>query len=152
MEDYTQNNYCDLWRDDDDPNNAYCYTGTQATVGPRLWKGGYDGPFDNEKEWSKFQCTRQEGAHWWAYRADKDLPKRVHYYDGGDRIPKIVMMMEDEWYSSKSERSTYSLVGNHGYDNNFSSMRALFLGHFWGRSKTKLFWNSFVIFIAKIFC
>ena len=106
---------------------AYCYTGTQSRIGPAL---GHVEDFDVENEWPKFACTRQNPedsrAHWWAYRKELDMPRRLHYTKT-ERIENILMMMEDEWYSSKSTTNTYSLVGNHGYDNNFESMRALFV-------------------------
>ena len=136
IDDYTEPGYCDKWKDyDNDDNFAYCYTGTQATIGPKLYD--YDKQFSYEKEWSKFQCSRPAGAHWWAYRGDQDLPRRLHYQDNNDRIPYIVMLMEDEYYSSKNTKSSYSLVGNHGYDNQYDSMRALFVAYWRGSTHCK---------------
>merc|ERR1711931_421757 len=113
--------YCSNYKE----SGVYCYSGAVGRVGPALNSGG---KFDVDNEWPKFKESRQKGAHWDAYLKGVDLPKRFHY-EADSSIEPILLAVDDEYYCSKSSGDPYTLVGNHGYDNNFISMRALFMAH-----------------------
>merc|ERR1712166_438425 len=118
--------YC--YSEGQEEKGVYCYTGVVARIGPALFSSGEK--FNVEQEWDSFKCSRtdpENPARWKAYRKDTDLPKRLHYHSSV-RVEPIVMPMDDEWYSSKSQSASYTLLGNHGYDNLYESMRALFVG------------------------
>ena len=108
-------------------NEAYCSTGCNARIGPNINQKD----FNFEKSWNQLKCSRQDPfnpAHWKTYKTGKDLPKRLHYH-ANSRIDPIVMSMDDSWYSQKNQEDYYTLLGNHGYDNLYESMRALFVGY-----------------------
>ena len=56
-----------------------------------------------------------------------DIPARFHYNDN-IRIPPIVGMLEDGWVGSGARPYTTGVGGTHGYDPQYASMGALFLG------------------------
>ncbi|XP_056017946.1 uncharacterized protein LOC125670329 isoform X2 [Ostrea edulis] len=56
-----------------------------------------------------------------------DIPVR-HHYTNNKRIGDIVMDVQAKWMVAK-DKHTYCLEGNHGFDNLYKSMQALFLAH-----------------------
>uniref|UniRef100_A0A2K6FB93 Ectonucleotide pyrophosphatase/phosphodiesterase family member 3 n=1 Tax=Propithecus coquereli TaxID=379532 RepID=A0A2K6FB93_PROCO len=56
-----------------------------------------------------------------------DLPKRLHYAKNV-RIDKVNLMVDRQWLATSST-SSYCGGGNHGYNNEFKSMEALFLAY-----------------------
>ncbi|KAL4236876.1 ectonucleotide pyrophosphatase phosphodiesterase [Mactra antiquata] len=57
----------------------------------------------------------------------KTTPIR-HHYTNNDRIGEVLLDIEDTWLVSPT-RTNFCLKGNHGYDNIYKSMQALFLAH-----------------------
>ncbi|KAM7519609.1 hypothetical protein LguiB_018571 [Lonicera macranthoides] len=58
----------------------------------------------------------------------EDLPSRLHYSES-DRIPPIIGLV-DEGFKVEMKRSEAKECGGaHGYDNEFLSMRTIFIGH-----------------------
>uniref|UniRef100_A0A8C9DIY5 Ectonucleotide pyrophosphatase/phosphodiesterase family member 3 n=1 Tax=Prolemur simus TaxID=1328070 RepID=A0A8C9DIY5_PROSS len=55
-----------------------------------------------------------------------DLPKRLHYANNV-RIDKVILMVDRQWLAVRFV--SYCGGGNHGYNNEFKSMEALFLAH-----------------------
>ncbi|KAH3831572.1 uncharacterized protein LOC127876504 isoform X2 [Dreissena polymorpha] len=56
-----------------------------------------------------------------------DMPVR-HHYASNERIGEVVVDVEDSWLFT-GKKDNFCLAGNHGYDNIYKSMHALFLAH-----------------------
>ncbi|XP_078319808.1 uncharacterized protein LOC111119482 isoform X2 [Crassostrea virginica] len=56
-----------------------------------------------------------------------DVPVR-HHYTNNKRIGDVIMDVQAQWMVAK-DKNTYCLEGNHGYDNLYKSMQALFVAH-----------------------
>lgn len=57
----------------------------------------------------------------------QDLPKRLHHLNN-DRIPDLQMLMDDNILVNQRPNPEYKdSIGNHGFDNEYTSMHALFL-------------------------
>ncbi|MEX1139127.1 MAG: ectonucleotide pyrophosphatase/phosphodiesterase [Bacteroidota bacterium] len=78
---------------------------------------------------SVFQSVAKAHPHMKAYRKD-EIPKRWHYR-GNRRIAPIVLVADEGWtITTRSGRNAWwrsDQGGNHGYDNQSLSMRALFV-------------------------
>uniref|UniRef100_A0A8C6ZEK1 Venom phosphodiesterase 1-like n=1 Tax=Nothoprocta perdicaria TaxID=30464 RepID=A0A8C6ZEK1_NOTPE len=57
-----------------------------------------------------------------------NLPKRFHYANN-IRIDKVHLLVDQQWLAVRDNRYTACNGGNHGYDNEFKSMQAIFLGY-----------------------
>uniref|UniRef100_A0A8C5MIK6 Ectonucleotide pyrophosphatase/phosphodiesterase 3 n=1 Tax=Leptobrachium leishanense TaxID=445787 RepID=A0A8C5MIK6_9ANUR len=57
-----------------------------------------------------------------------DLPKRFHYANN-IRIDKVHLYVDRQWLVGRDHTFSFCGGGNHGYDNEFKSMEAIFLGH-----------------------
>ncbi|XP_048153604.1 ectonucleotide pyrophosphatase/phosphodiesterase family member 3 isoform X2 [Corvus hawaiiensis] len=57
-----------------------------------------------------------------------DLPKRFHYANN-IRIDKVHLLVDRQWLAVRDASYTYCDGGNHGYDNEFKSMEAIFLAY-----------------------
>lgn len=79
---------------------------------------------------SVFRLVEKAHPHMKAYRKN-DIPKHWHYW-GNRRIAPIVLVADEGWtITTKSGRNAWwrsDQGGNHGYDNQSVSMRALFVG------------------------
>ncbi|AES77159.1 putative nucleotide diphosphatase [Medicago truncatula] len=58
----------------------------------------------------------------------EDLPKRLHYAES-DRIPPIIGLVHEGYKVEQSRTGKKECGGAHGYDNEFFSMRTIFIGH-----------------------
>jgi ectonucleotide pyrophosphatase/phosphodiesterase family protein 1/3 len=58
----------------------------------------------------------------------EDLPERLHYADS-DRIPPIIGLVHEGYKVEQSRTGKKECGGAHGYDNEFFSMRTIFIGH-----------------------
>ncbi|NWU84019.1 ENPP3 phosphodiesterase, partial [Onychorhynchus coronatus] len=57
-----------------------------------------------------------------------DLPKRFHYANN-IRIDKVHLLVDRQWLAVRDESHTSCDGGNHGYNNEFKSMEAIFLAY-----------------------
>uniref|UniRef100_A0A8C0HRI8 Ectonucleotide pyrophosphatase/phosphodiesterase 3 n=1 Tax=Buteo japonicus TaxID=224669 RepID=A0A8C0HRI8_9AVES len=57
-----------------------------------------------------------------------DLPKRFHYANN-IRIDKVHLLVDRQWLAVRNADYTYCDRGNHGYNNEFKSMEAIFLAY-----------------------
>ncbi|NWU14596.1 ENPP3 phosphodiesterase, partial [Cephalopterus ornatus] len=57
-----------------------------------------------------------------------DLPKRFHYANN-IRIDKVHLLVDRQWLAVRDESYTFCDGGNHGYNNEFKSMEAIFLAY-----------------------
>ncbi|TKC43549.1 hypothetical protein EI555_021111, partial [Monodon monoceros] len=57
-----------------------------------------------------------------------DLPKRLHYAKNV-RIDKAHLLMDRQWQAVRAKAFSSCGGGNHGYNNEFKSMEAIFLAH-----------------------
>ncbi|KFQ43157.1 Ectonucleotide pyrophosphatase/phosphodiesterase family member 3, partial [Nestor notabilis] len=57
-----------------------------------------------------------------------DLPKRLHYANN-IRIDKVHLLVDRQWLVVRDSSYTYCDGGNHGYNNQFKSMEAIFLAY-----------------------
>lgn len=58
----------------------------------------------------------------------EDLPKRLHYFDS-DRITPIIGLVGEGYKVEQKSLKAKECGGAHGYDNEFFSMRTIFIGH-----------------------
>ncbi|NWI93387.1 PDE2 phosphodiesterase, partial [Pitta sordida] len=72
------------------------------------------------------QCKRSP-QHFKPYLTP-DLPKRFHYANN-IRIDKVHLLVDRQWLAVRDESYTFCDGGNHGYNNEFKSMEAIFLGY-----------------------
>ncbi|KAM9234433.1 ectonucleotide pyrophosphatase/phosphodiesterase family member 3 [Dugong dugon] len=82
--------------------------------------------FNSEGIVKNLSC-RKSDQHFKPYLSP-DLPKRLHYAKNV-RIDKVHLMMDRQWLGVRSKVYTVCGGGNHGYDNEFKSMEAIFLAH-----------------------
>ncbi|XP_033738206.1 uncharacterized protein LOC117325827 isoform X2 [Pecten maximus] len=71
----------------------------------------------------KLEC---KSGHYHAF-SRRDTPVRHHYFNN-PRIGDVILDVQAKWTVSR-KRSSFCLQGNHGYDNLYKSMQALFLAH-----------------------
>ncbi|KAK3089994.1 hypothetical protein FSP39_008300 [Pinctada imbricata] len=112
--------------------NKYIYDGPFGRINPNYrYSSGKIVPVENPDNVSSIMANLTCHPHFKAYRKE-ELPVRYHYVNN-DRIDPIVIDVEDKWlvtYRSLSRYGErYCSGGNHGYDNRYKSMRALFLAH-----------------------
>ncbi|NXJ78984.1 ENPP3 phosphodiesterase, partial [Trogon melanurus] len=72
------------------------------------------------------QCRRSP-QHFKPYLTP-DLPKRFHYANN-IRIDKAHLLVDRQWLAVRDQTYTFCDGGNHGYDNEFKSMEAIFLAY-----------------------
>ncbi|KFV44925.1 Ectonucleotide pyrophosphatase/phosphodiesterase family member 3, partial [Gavia stellata] len=72
------------------------------------------------------QCKRSP-QHFKPYLTP-DLPKRFHYANN-IRIDKVHLLVDRQWLAVRDRDYTYCDRGNHGYNNEFKSMEAIFLAY-----------------------
>ncbi|XP_053315226.1 ectonucleotide pyrophosphatase/phosphodiesterase family member 3 [Spea bombifrons] len=82
--------------------------------------------FDSDGIVKNLTC-RKPVQHFKPY-IKSDLPKRFHYANH-IRIDKVHLYVDRQWLVVKDNKYTFCGGGNHGYDNEFKSMEAIFIGH-----------------------
>ncbi|XP_061479840.1 ectonucleotide pyrophosphatase/phosphodiesterase family member 3 isoform X2 [Rhineura floridana] len=103
----------------------YMYEGPAPRIRTRnIPKDFYS--FDSAGIVKNLTC-RKPNQHFKAYLTP-NLPKRLHYVNN-IRIDKVHLMVERQWLAVRSKTYTYCGGGNHGYDNEFKSMEAIFIAH-----------------------
>ncbi|XP_063773377.1 ectonucleotide pyrophosphatase/phosphodiesterase family member 3 isoform X2 [Pseudophryne corroboree] len=103
----------------------YIYDGPAARVRARTVPQNYI-TFDSEGVVKNLTC-RKTGQHFKPYMK-YDLPKRFHYANH-IRIDKVHIYVDNQWLFVRDNTYTFCGGGNHGYDNGFKSMEAIFIGH-----------------------
>ncbi|XP_027489974.1 ectonucleotide pyrophosphatase/phosphodiesterase family member 3 [Corapipo altera] len=82
--------------------------------------------FDSEGIVKNLTC-KSSPQHFKPYLTP-DLPKRFHYANN-IRIDKVHLLVDRQWLAVRDESYTFCDGGNHGYNNEFKSMEAIFLAH-----------------------
>ncbi|NXK57433.1 ENPP3 phosphodiesterase, partial [Sylvietta virens] len=72
-------------------------------------------------------CCRRSPQHFKPYLTP-DLPKRFHYANN-IRIDKVHLLVDRQWLVEREKAYTSCDGGNHGYNNEFKSMEAIFLAY-----------------------
>ncbi|NWH81699.1 ENPP3 phosphodiesterase, partial [Piaya cayana] len=104
----------------------YIYAGTAARIRARNVPKDY---FTSKLMTGFFplaQCKRSP-QHFKPYLTP-DLPKRFHYANN-IRIDKVHLLVDRQWLAVRDASYTYCDRGNHGYNNEFKSMEAIFLAY-----------------------
>uniref|UniRef100_A0A8C6Z8K1 Venom phosphodiesterase 1-like n=1 Tax=Nothoprocta perdicaria TaxID=30464 RepID=A0A8C6Z8K1_NOTPE len=79
------------------------------------------------KDYFTCKCGASPETHFKPYLTP-NLPKRFHYANN-IRIDKVHLLVDQQWLAVRDNRYTACNGGNHGYDNEFKSMQAIFLGY-----------------------
>uniref|UniRef100_A0A674I5V5 Ectonucleotide pyrophosphatase/phosphodiesterase 3 n=1 Tax=Terrapene triunguis TaxID=2587831 RepID=A0A674I5V5_9SAUR len=98
----------------------------------------YDGPaariraYNVPEDYFTCKCEpmllcRKPNQHFKPYLTP-NLPKRFHYANN-IRIDKVHLMVDRQWLAVRNKDYTFCGGGNHGYDNEFKSMEAIFIAH-----------------------
>ncbi|NWX47945.1 ENPP3 phosphodiesterase, partial [Steatornis caripensis] len=104
----------------------YIYAGPAARIRARNVPNDY---FTSKLMTGLFllaQCKRSP-QHFKPYLTP-DLPKRFHYANN-IRIDKVLLLVDRQWLAVRDESYTSCDGGNHGYNNEFKSMEAIFLAY-----------------------
>ncbi|NWQ74316.1 ENPP3 phosphodiesterase, partial [Columbina picui] len=104
----------------------YMYAGPAARIRARNVPDNY---FTSKLMAGMFplaQCKRSP-QHFKPYLTP-DLPKRLHYANN-IRIDKVHLLVDQQWLAVRDRTYTNCDRGNHGYNNEFKSMEAIFLGY-----------------------
>ncbi|XP_019393600.1 PREDICTED: ectonucleotide pyrophosphatase/phosphodiesterase family member 3 isoform X1 [Crocodylus porosus] len=105
--------------------NFYMYMGPAARI--RAYRVPEDYfTFDSEGIVKNLTC-RKPNQHFKPYLTP-NLPKRFHYAYN-TRIDKVHLLVDRQWLAVKNKNYTFCDGGNHGYDNEFKSMEAIFLAY-----------------------
>ncbi|XP_037376303.1 ectonucleotide pyrophosphatase/phosphodiesterase family member 3 [Talpa occidentalis] len=105
--------------------NFYMYEGPAPRIRSRNIPADFY-TFDSEGIVRNLSC-RKSDQHFKPYLTP-DLPKRLHYVNNV-RIDKVHLMVDRQWLAVRSKGNTFCGGGNHGYDNEFKSMEAIFVAH-----------------------
>ncbi|XP_069345252.1 ectonucleotide pyrophosphatase/phosphodiesterase family member 3 isoform X3 [Eulemur rufifrons] len=105
--------------------NFYMYEGPAPRIRTRNIPHDFFS-FNSEEIIRNLSCQKPD-QHFKPYLSP-DLPKRLHYAKNV-RIDKVILMVDRQWLAVRSRTSSYCGGGNHGYNNEFKSMEALFLAH-----------------------
>ncbi|XP_010284040.1 PREDICTED: venom phosphodiesterase 2-like, partial [Phaethon lepturus] len=103
----------------------YIYAGPAARIRARNVPKDYF-TFDSEGIVKNLTCKRTP-QHFKPYLTP-DLPKRFHYANN-IRIDKVHLLVDQQWLAVRDGSYTYCDRGNHGYNNEFKSMEAIFLAY-----------------------
>ncbi|XP_044145402.1 ectonucleotide pyrophosphatase/phosphodiesterase family member 3 isoform X2 [Bufo gargarizans] len=106
-------------------NFFYLYDGPAARIRARNVPADYL-TFDSEGVVNNLTC-RKPTQHFKPYMKHH-LPKRFHYANH-IRIDKVHLYVDRQWLVVRDNSYTFCGGGNHGYDNEFKSMEAIFIGH-----------------------
>ncbi|GAB0186707.1 ectonucleotide pyrophosphatase/phosphodiesterase family member 3 [Grus japonensis] len=103
----------------------YIYAGPAARIRAKDVPKDYF-TFDSEGIVKNLTCKRSP-QHFKPYLTP-DLPKRFHYANN-IRIDKVHLLVDQQWLAVRDGSYTYCDRGNHGYNNEFKSMEAIFLAY-----------------------
>ncbi|XP_075354871.1 ectonucleotide pyrophosphatase/phosphodiesterase family member 3 [Mycteria americana] len=103
----------------------YIYAGPAARIRARKVPEDYF-TFDSQGIVKNLTCKRSP-QHFKPYLTP-DLPKRFHYANN-IRIDKVHLLVDRQWLAVRDASYTYCDKGNHGYNNKFKSMEAIFLAY-----------------------
>uniref|UniRef100_A0A672UL67 Ectonucleotide pyrophosphatase/phosphodiesterase 3 n=1 Tax=Strigops habroptila TaxID=2489341 RepID=A0A672UL67_STRHB len=103
----------------------YIYAGPAARIRARNVPEDYY-TFDSEGIVKNLTCKKSP-QHFKPYLTP-DLPKRLHYANN-IRIDKVHLLVDRQWLAVRDRSYTYCDGGNHGYNNQFKSMQAIFLAY-----------------------
>ncbi|KAM4679437.1 ectonucleotide pyrophosphatase/phosphodiesterase family member 3 [Amazona ochrocephala] len=103
----------------------YIYAGPASRIRARNVPEGYY-TFDSEGIVKNLTCKKSP-QHFKPYLSP-DLPKRLHYANN-IRIDKVNLLVDRQWLAVRDSSYTYCDGGNHGYNNQFKSMEAIFLAY-----------------------
>ncbi|XP_072689999.1 ectonucleotide pyrophosphatase/phosphodiesterase family member 3 isoform X3 [Canis lupus baileyi] len=81
----------------------------------------------NSEEIVRNLSCRKPDQHFKPYLTP-DLPKRLHFAKNV-RIDKAHLLVDRQWLAVRSKAYSFCGGGNHGYNNEFKSMKAIFLAH-----------------------
>uniref|UniRef100_A0A452IVN7 SMB domain-containing protein n=1 Tax=Gopherus agassizii TaxID=38772 RepID=A0A452IVN7_9SAUR len=101
--------------------NFYMYDGPAARI------RAYNVPEDYFTCKCEPSTCRKPNQHFKPYLTP-NLPKRFHYANN-IRIDKVHLMVDRQWLAVRNKDYTFCGGGNHGYDNEFKSMEAIFMAH-----------------------
>ncbi|XP_030052410.1 ectonucleotide pyrophosphatase/phosphodiesterase family member 3 [Microcaecilia unicolor] len=105
--------------------NFYMYDGPAARIRSKNVPQDYF-TFDSAGIVKNLTCQKPN-QHFKPYLTP-DLPKRFHYANH-IRIDKVHLYVDRQWLAVRDHTYTFCGGGNHGYDNEFKSMEAIFIGH-----------------------
>ncbi|XP_048210049.1 ectonucleotide pyrophosphatase/phosphodiesterase family member 3 isoform X2 [Perognathus longimembris pacificus] len=105
--------------------NFYMYQGPAPRIRSRNVPKDFF-TFNSEEIVRNLSC-RKPNQHFKPYLTP-DLPKRLHYAKNV-RIDKVHLLVDRQWLASRGKPYTSCGGGNHGYNNDFKSMEAIFLAH-----------------------
>ncbi|XP_067402851.1 ectonucleotide pyrophosphatase/phosphodiesterase family member 3 [Emydura macquarii macquarii] len=105
--------------------NFYMYDGPAARI------RAYNVPedyftFDSEGIVKNLTCQKPN-QHFKPFLTP-NLPKRFHYANN-IRIDKVHLLVDRQWLAVRNKDYTFCGGGNHGYDNEFKSMEAIFIAY-----------------------
>uniref|UniRef100_A0A8C0HFF3 Ectonucleotide pyrophosphatase/phosphodiesterase 3 n=1 Tax=Chelonoidis abingdonii TaxID=106734 RepID=A0A8C0HFF3_CHEAB len=106
--------------------NFYMYDGPAARIRAYNVPEDYFTYLNTIGPFYVFQC-RKPNQHFKPYLTP-NLPKRFHYANN-IRIDKVHLMVDRQWLAVRNKDYTFCGGGNHGYDNEFKSMEAIFMAH-----------------------
>ncbi|XP_074846660.1 ectonucleotide pyrophosphatase/phosphodiesterase family member 3 isoform X2 [Carettochelys insculpta] len=105
--------------------NFYMYEGPAARIRAYSVPEDYF-TFDSEGIVKNLTC-RKLNQHFKPYLTP-NLPKRFHYANN-IRIDKVHLLVDRQWLAVRNKSYMFCGGGNHGYDNEFKSMEALFIAY-----------------------
>ncbi|XP_048346570.1 ectonucleotide pyrophosphatase/phosphodiesterase family member 3 isoform X2 [Sphaerodactylus townsendi] len=108
-----------------DKINFYMYEGPAPRIRSKQVPEDFY-TFDSEGIVKNLTCKKPD-QHFKAYLTP-NLPKRLHYAKN-IRIDKVHLMVDRQWLAVRNKGYTFCNGGNHGYDNEFKSMEAIFVAH-----------------------
>ncbi|XP_032195396.1 ectonucleotide pyrophosphatase/phosphodiesterase family member 3 [Mustela erminea] len=105
--------------------NFYMYEGPAPRIRARNIPHDFYS-FNSEEIVRNLSC-RKPDQHFKPYLTP-DLPKRLHFAKN-IRIDKVHLLVDRQWLAVRSKAYSSCGGGNHGYNNEFKSMEAIFLAH-----------------------
>ncbi|XP_016049223.2 ectonucleotide pyrophosphatase/phosphodiesterase family member 3 isoform X2 [Erinaceus europaeus] len=105
--------------------NFYMYQGPAPRIRSRNIPQDFYS-FNSEEIVRNLSC-RKPDQHFKPYLTP-DLPKRLHYAKN-IRIDKVHLLVDRQWLAVRNRAYSSCGGGNHGYNNEFKSMEAIFLAH-----------------------
>ncbi|KAI5193960.1 ectonucleotide pyrophosphatase/phosphodiesterase family member 3 [Manis pentadactyla] len=105
--------------------NFYMYEGPAPRIRTRNIPHDFYS-FNSEEIVRNLSC-RKPDQHFKPYLTPA-LPKRLHYAKNV-RIDKVHLLVDRQWLAVRSKAYSSCGGGNHGYNNEFKSMEAIFLAH-----------------------
>ncbi|XP_059837552.1 ectonucleotide pyrophosphatase/phosphodiesterase family member 3-like isoform X1 [Hypanus sabinus] len=125
-----ENTYCDqteyMTNYFDSVKNLYVYNGPAARIRAKNVPADYL-KFDAEGTVKNLSC-RYSKQHFIPYMA-YELPKRFHYANNRRINKEVHLYLDKQWQAARDKSYNFCGGGNHGYDNEYKSMHAIFIGN-----------------------